>query len=351
MYKKHVALILVLVLFISNKIYSQTTDVMIGFNNPLSIAFSGTNLYIVNADKIQKIDVSIPNPIAVTVVSGLTSPQYLAIKDNYLFVAQFGKISKVDITAPTPTTAIDVISVGEELPAGLLISGNDLYIAILNGGISKIDITQVNPAIIDVLVSTYTPFAMAMNGNDLYFCSTVSDNLPAQGISKIDVTQNLPATLIISGLDDPKSFIISGNRLIFTELGANKVSYINISVNNPIKTEIVEIPLGPYGIAIHNSILYISEVFAGKIVKLNTPLSVIDVNQNQSKVMLSPNPAHDEIEIYGAPSVGDFVIYNFIGQKVLNGTMVNNKIDIKNISNGAYFIKLENLETIKFIKK
>jgi len=265
--KNKLLLLLIPLLMTTAKTYSQSTEVIGGFpGGPLIIAFSGNYLYMVAGDKIQKIDVTLTSPSAVTVVSGLTSPQYLAIKDNYLYIAQGTKISKVNINAATPTTATDVIT-GIGFAQGLCFSCNTLYIAFYNGGkIAKIDVTQSNPVLTNVITGISSPIALAINGNDLYFSSTVSATYPSQGISKIDVTQAVPVMhTLLTGVDDPKAFILNGNALLFSELGANTIAAIDITQANPVKTLLLNVPLGPYGIAIYNNPLYAGKLFAKKI--------------------------------------------------------------------------------------
>ncbi|AUC74939.1 T9SS type A sorting domain-containing protein [Olleya sp. Bg11-27] len=45
-------------------------------------------------------------------------------------------------------------------------------------------------------------------------------------------------------------------------------------------------------------------------------------------------------------------MYNVLGSKVSNGfTAHNNTINIQNLTNGSYMLKLDNKHTFKFIKK
>ena len=64
------------------------------------------------------------------------------------------------------------------------------------------------------------------------------------------------------------------------------------------------------------------------------------------------NPVKDEIKIKTIHNDAQaFVIYNVLGIKVLEGTLSENKkIPFKQYSKGIYFLKLNNKQTIKFIK-
>jgi len=79
-------------------------------------------------------------------------------------------------------------------------------------------------------------------------------------------------------------------------------------------------------------------------------LSTNDFTSKRIKVF--PNPSSNFIKINGLTTVENYEIYNTIGQKVRTGTVVENeKIDIQNLINGIYFLKLEKTNSIKFIKE
>lgn len=84
----------------------------------------------------------------------------------------------------------------------------------------------------------------------------------------------------------------------------------------------------------------------------STTLSVsypIAINQ---VLTLYPNPVSDTFEISGIIDNQNYTIYSIFGTKIQTGTVSKNqKIDVKNFSNGIYVLKLENGESIKFVKK
>lgn len=80
-------------------------------------------------------------------------------------------------------------------------------------------------------------------------------------------------------------------------------------------------------------------------------LSVEDFSQNDFQIY--PNPASEYLHIKTQLSNYNCSIYNSLGQKV-NATLSENKIDISNLSNGIYFLKIETetgAATKKFIKQ
>ena len=74
--------------------------------------------------------------------------------------------------------------------------------------------------------------------------------------------------------------------------------------------------------------------------------------QETQKISFYPNPSSDFIQISGLTNTVNYSAFNALGAKVSTGTISNNeKINIQNLTNGLYFLKLENGNTIKFIKK
>ncbi|SDS31146.1 Por secretion system C-terminal sorting domain-containing protein [Formosa sp. Hel1_31_208] len=69
-------------------------------------------------------------------------------------------------------------------------------------------------------------------------------------------------------------------------------------------------------------------------------------------ITVYPNPTKDFIMISGLIQTTNYTIYNVLGSVVNAGSISNNEnIDIRNFSNGLYFLKLANTQTVKFIKE
>lgn len=72
----------------------------------------------------------------------------------------------------------------------------------------------------------------------------------------------------------------------------------------------------------------------------------------KTKKTIYPNPSSRSIKIQGIYKEQTYKIYNLIGAEVLRGSInFNENIEIHNLKKGLYFLKLENGNTIKFIKK
>lgn len=80
-------------------------------------------------------------------------------------------------------------------------------------------------------------------------------------------------------------------------------------------------------------------------------LSINEFNYNNS-VSIYPNPSNSFIKVKGLTNVENYILYNNLGQEIKKETISENeKIDIRNLNNGIYFLKFNNGETIKFIKE
>ncbi|WP_445709918.1 leucine-rich repeat domain-containing protein [Flavobacterium sp.] len=74
--------------------------------------------------------------------------------------------------------------------------------------------------------------------------------------------------------------------------------------------------------------------------------------QQNNNIKLFPNPANESIAFSGLEAKENYAIYNLLGAKLSTGTIDNDqKINTQNLTNGIYFIQLENGNSIKFIKE
>ncbi|MBD81499.1 MAG: hypothetical protein CL840_21450 [Crocinitomicaceae bacterium] len=65
-----------------------------------------------------------------------------------------------------------------------------------------------------------------------------------------------------------------------------------------------------------------------------------------------PNPTKEFIQVSGLTAIENYKIYNILGTEMDNGMVSDNeKIEVKNLPNGVYFLKFENGNTLRFIKE
>ena len=353
---------------------AQTTDVVTGLYFPRAMALDGNILYIAEsgANKISKIDITATTPTTTTdVVTGLTEPSGLALDGNILYIAEYSgnKISKIDLTATTPT-ATDVIT-GLSEPKGLAIDGNDLYfVQNLNDGssISKIDITETTPTAIEVLTATGSAFFsdIVIDGNYLYGDRREDGAIYGETtIFKMDITETTPtATDLVTELF-PSGLVIKGNDLYFAQGDYNssqfhQISKIDITASTPTVSVVETIESNYYSqVIIDGDHMYVSmdvdlEYWDNqKIVKFDLPtLSIDDDFAMNHSIKFYPNPTNDFIQVSGLIKGEKFVVYDVLGAEVFNGVLsADGKIDLRKLTDGTYFLKMNNHGAIKFIKE
>jgi hypothetical protein len=69
-------------------------------------------------------------------------------------------------------------------------------------------------------------------------------------------------------------------------------------------------------------------------------------------VKLFPNPSSEFIHVSGLIENQKYTLYNILGAEIKNGLISNNEqIDIRNFTNGLYFLKFEDGTTMKLLKE
>lgn len=84
----------------------------------------------------------------------------------------------------------------------------------------------------------------------------------------------------------------------------------------------------------------------------NTTLSINNFSTINNSVQLYPNPASNFIQISSLNKIENYKIFDVLGSEMKTGIIGDKmKINIQSLTNGLYFLKLENGKSIKFIKK
>jgi hypothetical protein len=86
-------------------------------------------------------------------------------------------------------------------------------------------------------------------------------------------------------------------------------------------------------------------------VSITSTLSSNDNYVFRKDINIYPNPSHDFISISNLKTIEAFSIINALGQEITTGKIKSDEtIDIKNLKNGLYFLRLNNGNTLQFIK-
>lgn len=92
------------------------------------------------------------------------------------------------------------------------------------------------------------------------------------------------------------------------------------------------------------------------IYKSINPILHVNFDSHETQVEFYPNPANNQIS-FSIPqdlTLNKFIIYDLRGQKVLNGKLINNFIDLTPLNSGLYILEIETENKIirkKIIKK
>jgi len=348
--KKNYFLSCIFVLFFtSHNVQAQITTVLEGVVQPTAVLLEGSDLYYGEfGGSYYKYDLSSSDaPIEIFATNGI----YRTVKSgNFIYVSEgtAGRISRIDITEtiPQPVVMLDNLM----FPRGVVIKNDFLYYtdSSENGSVSRINLLETNPLIEVLITEQGQPNGIGIIGNDLYFSDWESGN-----ISKIDITSSIPtATVIVSGLLNPTEIIVNGNNLLVSEFSNNKVLNVDVSATPVVVTDVVTNILNPTGLFLNGDALYISEFGANRIVKYTSPVFGVEENQvGNSRLVLSPNPTVDFVQVTGLRNASSYTIYNSIGTQVNTGTIANNqKVSVMNLPTGVYFIRFEDGNALKFIK-
>ena len=216
--------------------------------------------------------------------------------------------------------------------------------------IVKIDPSIPNPPIVEVITDYDTPRAFELIGDDLYVVGWASDK-----ISRIDLTDPNPVAIdVITNLLLPVGIKHRGNELYIAEagqsIGQDRVSKIDITSTNPTRITVVDGLYNPtQGLEIYNDVLYISEDFKISSFEL-PPLSTDDFNSDN--FVAHPNPTDDFVNISGLTETVNFKIYNMAGTVLGTGEVgINERISVRSLSAGIYYLILKDSQVIKIVKK
>ncbi|MGM5470326.1 T9SS type A sorting domain-containing protein [Flavobacteriaceae bacterium LMO-SS05] len=165
------------------------------------------------------------------------------------------------------------------------------------------------------------------------------------GIDEYSLLTN--ETLTLEGKRDGNSvYTIIKTSGFADNYDANGYTYIDLSTENGVDNSAInidELVLSSTATADYLGLDY--------LVWSAASLSTADFEENRS-VKLFPNPSSEFIQLSGLNETETYKIYNVLGSEVVSGSVSNHeKIDIKNLTNGLYFLKFENGNTFKFVKQ
>ncbi|WP_203296340.1 T9SS type A sorting domain-containing protein [Luteirhabdus pelagi] len=342
--------------FFNDTIYKVTLDELpitpidfhyIENSNIRGMTIKENELYFVKDSEIAKVDLTAGVPVEEVVISNLTDGNAVAIRENEIYYSRANGINRKNLDDPG-TVGTSFKSV--QTPYGLAFKDNYLYISDLsNGRIKKVDVTLADPPLINIVEGLESPWGLSFHGDDLYIAEFSGNR-----ISKIDVSQTAPVVEeVLSGVLDPVAVEVREDILYFNKYNNNKTFAINLSQSNPVIEEYISETRMAYDYAFYEDALFISEMNSAKITMYDpTPLSTSDTSGQQIWGIVYPNPTTDYIQISGVREPQEYTITSMLGIRVVESRMnPDEKISIKGLAKGIYFLRLENKRVFKFVIK
>lgn len=349
--KKNYLLFTILLLQISySNAQLELNDLITKLNDPKGLVVHGDDLYFSGTDnKVFKFNTQIQNSNPIEVFQGGTQLRCLAVSNDILYFRHDSKISKINLTDANPTVSDLVTNI---YAYGLAIKGNDLYIAERDENrISKIDITMGNQSPTTVISNLNGPSDIVLKDNDLYIAESSGNK-----ISKIDLSEPNPTlSTIVTGLNDPDQLLLINNELYIVEQLSYKVSKIDLSESSIMIEDVITNLAGPSGFTFNEGCFYISQTFyvtegfQGKISTTCNP-SLSTINSYLDDVTIYNNSITKNITISGLLHKTNYTVYNVLGIEITNGEIYDNgEIQLDRFPSGVYFLKLNYSKARKII--
>ncbi|MBO3116246.1 T9SS type A sorting domain-containing protein [Winogradskyella sp. DF17] len=207
---------------------AQISDYLTNLGTTVGVTKSGNTLYIgsVGESKVLSVDMSLPNPVPQDLITGISFPTKLVVVGNELYLTYgLNNVGKIDLSAPTPQLEFVLVIPGA---FGLATKDNFMYVGDRNNGqILRFDYTVPTPTS-EVVIDNLGSFMgdIAFDGNDLYVARG-SDGF----VSKIDVTQTNPTVENVVIESSVLDVAIDNGFLYYS--GSSSLKRINLTDTNP----------------------------------------------------------------------------------------------------------------------
>jgi Secretion system C-terminal sorting domain len=337
-----------------------------GFNNSRGIDFDNqNNVYIADDANNRIIKIENPTNQSSAIISEFlvlpsgSSPKSLAIANGMMYVACFNS-SLVKIYDMQTLNIIDEINTGSSKPLDLAIQkqyGNHVYVSMVDLGLSIGSVKAYDFS--SNLIQTYSnlgytngPWGLNVNESGDLYCSDGSNGRFVK-YARTRLTGN-----------DFESFTVDD------QIGLSDIDLVNKTVNISVPNSYdmlmvnthyttsfrataspfdYDYNLIPTDFSSGNTVEYTITAENGSIatwnVTLNPELGINEVSKNS--VDFYPNPVTSTITF--SSFVEKIELLNCVGQVILE---VNNTktVDCSNLNSGTYIIRINQIETSKFIK-
>ncbi|GIZ10181.1 T9SS type A sorting domain-containing protein [Flavobacterium sp. UMI-01] len=375
---------LLFLLVFSTITYSQTegTDYASGMDDPTIMVANGTDLYVMGATNIYKIDTTSPTPTPVSIYN-TAADHYLVnicINGNTMYMAQENYQVSTDSFLGGRIFSLNLSNL--LAPASLIFTSPEYISSLTNNGsiiyftsetltnppsfepftthVDKIDASTPSP-IAETIIANLNTDSVARDiqfYNNQLFISSADDSV----IFNIDVTQGTPtAQTLLSGLSFNRGIFLHNNVLYFAgghlinkfPLDSSLSSPIAVAKNTTYQDSNNGSPFNANfrDVAIIGNTIYMTLSNQGKVLKVvDTSLGTDEFASNFNDITIYNTK--NKLYASGFEDTVNTTIYNLSGQKLISKKLSpnNNLIDISTLSKGVYLFNIENQKTVKFIK-
>jgi len=297
------------------------------------------------------------------IYTGNTLYSGTAIKDNWIYFINNNKIKRVNVNNNNIYISYDVIDLNISIIQPKLRIYDDILF-ILDRASKKIItynfITNDLNIVCDI-DSSITPTDIAIYSDYIYM-STLSNGILRSNINNNNcqfnsfyplygAAINAPQYLLI----EPRTLLFIGSNLFIGDTEAYKISKIDVLDNNSPPDRIhIGLSLGPIGLTYDNEkqTLYFTEL-ENSIAKIELNQSVLSIEDVFSKnLQIYPNPVHDFLTIKNLKSAVYYKIFDTTSRTIQSDNISNmGVIDFSNFSSGIYWLKINDVNIYKIIKK
>ena len=132
----------------------------------------------------------------------------------------------------------------------------------------------------------------------------------------------------------------------------NGATYTWIITGGNFTTRLTDIDIYAGGSGYQGTTASTTNDFLFQVDIIDAPLGLEDFTSKENTLQLFPNPAVNYIQISGLTKTETYTIYNILGAVVSHGNIANKEqMNIKNLTNGLYVLKLKNGNAFTFVKK
>lgn len=219
--------------------------------------------------------------------------------------------------------------------------------AVDNGDNATETVSGVTATVTTNIITSITDNISVFNGNG-FAGSSGNIVINSQINNSNSLTVSFSAPINISSIFAFDADQITGNTWTFTPTGGSNTA-VSQAIQNDNGSTITTNWTGVTSFTITSA--QGNDTFGVDDIMFTTTLSITDFAL-QNVVKIYPNPTSDYINIKGLTEAKQYKVYNILGEKVLKGMVSNNKnIYVESLPKGVYFIKLNNIKALKFIKE